>query len=1694
MKTSQIITQPISITASKKFFAILFVMLSLARVQAQGPVQPEAMQFEPVDVTDVVNLATGDFVYTIPLMSVPGPEGDYPIVLSYHSGIGPNQPATWVGLGWTLNPGAINRTISGYPDDYKNDLVVTHFETESKTERTVSLGFGYGPVGINMNYNIDQGKLGVNSMVSLSTSMLNINLGGFDAGLGLQTSESSGLSWFSSIGASSNGVGKIGANDYVGSISVSAGSQGISMGGGISKRNSTNTNSTGLVSVGASITSSGLNANFSVLGTGFSSVTQSHSGGNVNGFSFRIPIPTGTGMNLSLGYSEWTWSLNETYEELSSGMLYPGTGDKQERDQHDDYLYPSYDMYTASAQGISGVFRSFHKYAFVLRDDFDNDKKGFIDTNWNGNLGVNDISNTSFRFLSDPGYNAVNQSSVGFGNSYSPFDENRVSGRLIEPIIGSDDKLQGFIIEDVDGIIYEFKEAVYNLVQYNESKVDDSGSILQNYSYLNTPYATQWLLSAIKGPDYIDRGSINEVDDQDWGYWVKFEYEKNNKPIVWRAPFNDWGPTTNDKVESFSLGLKEIKYLSSIETSTHKAVFHKSEILRLDLTNSSLDPSADLNHKEKIFEQSTLLNGVNVAGDYVWVGQEALAQDIIANVEYTVELLKYDVDSQPCWTGQFYTDYISKVWDPDILDFRYFAKQIYNVSYSQISLGNYDELSNSTSISFLNAADYDLNRSQACIVEEYWDVGLKFFQYITSGEKYSKQLDHVDLFNKADGTKSLRKISFGYDYSLRPGSAGSIEPENGGSLTLKVINFEGLNNTFTNPPYRFVYANSDTPGHGLNPNYHSYDWDRWGSYRDPNYNESGIATDRGKRKKDTPQNKERADRAIAWNLTGIETPIGSKVLVEYESDDYTFVNDTYEIAYIQERYPIVKYPISSLQNNEVEVDLSTPDLSQILKDDMVIFIFEEERIEGCQSGSGGDPNPPTEYRYQVFPTNTKEPFEVISYQLSPRILVLDRPIEAFKPDDTTSDPYCDYFYSYSFAIVPNEVFGGGTRVKTLITKDGEIEHITRYTYKDGGFSSGVTPSLPTHYSTPNYLVPDVPYKYESAYMHYNHSYDRPSPGILYSKVQVFNSNNSGSKLNGYTEYEFYTARTHPYEEYPVNFTVEDYSGIYGKPKSVTYYEETADGSQFRKVKKDSYEYVFSNNLHDIASVYDDVSFSNVGTLSNPLGVLQSKHIMQWDPTDDDTDNHWERKFDRVWMNVFGINTSVEKYFYADEMTLDFSSKLTTKVRTTGFDMHTGQPLVTVSQSSKDSELLVSKVTPAWWKYPEMGLKNMLTQGFENTVYRASSANISDIDDPDLRNYNFSNNNSQVVSSEVTTWSNHWYNGSYPDIWRKNDTYSFINEEPYSVFPTSYVADTTHSYHLPSLGIPWRMTSNIVRYDYFGHVTESVNQDGTYQTVLYDESNNSLVRAVISNARKNEIKYIDYEEATYAQTGARTGQHFGENRDGIIATAPSILPVFGGGYKAGIWYRSEDNSVINGLSIPATGINEWKFILIKLSPGEQITSSSPVDFDDITIIPEYASISYFAYDPLTWKVTAMTGPDHRTTFFEYDEAGRLILTRNFEGNIISKNDYGYGNEIEIIKSIETLLIGAQVTFTAQSINTNLNIVKYDWSFGDGTGFESASQNTATHTYLDVDEYDLVLTTIDEDGNTRRIIKKIKVEAL
>lgn len=81
---------------------------------------------DPEQLKQLVSLSDGNMHLGIPLAEVDvGNKMTYTIILGYNAGIKQNQQATSVGLGWTINPGAIIRTVRGYADDRKGQIIGT---------------------------------------------------------------------------------------------------------------------------------------------------------------------------------------------------------------------------------------------------------------------------------------------------------------------------------------------------------------------------------------------------------------------------------------------------------------------------------------------------------------------------------------------------------------------------------------------------------------------------------------------------------------------------------------------------------------------------------------------------------------------------------------------------------------------------------------------------------------------------------------------------------------------------------------------------------------------------------------------------------------------------------------------------------------------------------------------------------------------------------------------------------------------------------------------------------------------------------------------------------------------------------------------------------------------------------------------------------------------------------------------------------------------------------------------------------------------------------------------------------------------------------------------------------------------------------------------------------------------------------
>jgi len=148
-----------------------------------GPSQPEFTSFEPIATTDMVNEYTGDFTYNLPVINIPGGAGGgYALSLSYHSGTTMEEEASWVGYGWTLNPGSINRSKIGYPDDWNGQSV--NFWNKNIPSNTITVG---GNIEGEL-YSID-----VAPGLDLNASLRYNNYKGFGYGLGAGISLGQGI-------------------------------------------------------------------------------------------------------------------------------------------------------------------------------------------------------------------------------------------------------------------------------------------------------------------------------------------------------------------------------------------------------------------------------------------------------------------------------------------------------------------------------------------------------------------------------------------------------------------------------------------------------------------------------------------------------------------------------------------------------------------------------------------------------------------------------------------------------------------------------------------------------------------------------------------------------------------------------------------------------------------------------------------------------------------------------------------------------------------------------------------------------------------------------------------------------------------------------------------------------------------------------------------------------------------------------------------------------------------------------------------------------------------------------------------------------------------------------------------------------------------------------------------------------------
>ncbi len=170
---------------------------------------------------------------------------------------------------------------------------------------------------------------------------------------------------------------------------------------------------------------------------------------------------------------------------------------------------------------------------------------------------------------------------------------------------------------------------------------------------------------------------------------------------------------------------------------------------------------------------------------------------------------------------------------------------------------------------------------------------------VDNNDSSLKRLKQIDLYSKADlkknglaGARPVKTVHFGYSYTLCTKTPDNCVADSG-KLTLDSIwfTFNGQNRNNKNK-YVFSYVNADSTKTADNPIYEMNGSDRWGKYTPRRQNPATIKNSDYPFSLQDKTLKDSIDRnAGAWSLKRILLPSGGQIEVQYESDDYAYVQN-----------------------------------------------------------------------------------------------------------------------------------------------------------------------------------------------------------------------------------------------------------------------------------------------------------------------------------------------------------------------------------------------------------------------------------------------------------------------------------------------------------------------------------------------------------------------------------------------------------------------------------------------------------------------------------------------------------------------------------------------------------------------------------------------------------------------------------
>lgn len=908
-----------------------------------GPTQPEMQSFQSVNGNNMVDLFTGDFSYNIPLLDV----GGYPVNIHYSSGITMDQEASWVGLGWNINPGTITRNMRGLPDDFNGTDKVTK-TLNLKPNRTIGVtgSLSLEVLGWPRANKKDSNSLGL----SFSLGVLHNNYKGWGTETGLNATLNSGVgskgsltSGLSFTNSSQNGLDisptfsySMNMNDEKtkGTVSLSTnynartGINGLQMTGQLVQQKTTERNQANLIPGGgiASYISFAKPAFTPGISIPFTSAQYSYKvqvgseawtlfpNGSVRGY-YSIQGIAAADHTRSIGGYGYLY-FQEAKNRPDALLDFNREKEVEFTDSVPVIAQPSYtyDLYSISGEGTGGMFRPYRSDIGFIYDPVMSSKNASSNLATDFGLGAvfhvgvdytGNFSNTKSQSWQEQNILKdvirFNQPDSIYEAVYfkNPGEKTAVDKNYYERIGG--DRLMRVDLAPKKDSKAPIVTATRNLTQFENARPVSSLNFDRNMFRQKRDKRTQHI-SYLTAQEAKEVGLDKEI----------YSYPVNSFPIT--------GCNTNYEKFGRIDNFKKSHHLSEITVLNQDGRRYVYGIPVYNYSSTEVSFAVDPTRTEN----STKIKQYN---DFT--GQTRYSG--IENSAITNKSGKDNYYNRETVDPYAHSFLLSGIVSPDYVDITGDGiseddnGEAIKFNYSRVYGGSAanayawrapfdsaafneglktDSRDQRASYSYGKREVWYLNSVESksmmatFVLETSEDRKDAFSIFTEDGGKDAGKklyrLKEINLYAKADyvkngaAAKPIKTVHFEYSYELCQNNPSSTNGE--GKLTLKKIWFTyNKNNKGQRNPYTFTY-------HANNPKYLKGAVDRWGNYKDSRSNPAQLSN------ADYPytlqtgttsgwDSTKAANDVAAWTLSKIKLPSGGELRVSYESDDYAYVQD-----------------------------------------------------------------------------------------------------------------------------------------------------------------------------------------------------------------------------------------------------------------------------------------------------------------------------------------------------------------------------------------------------------------------------------------------------------------------------------------------------------------------------------------------------------------------------------------------------------------------------------------------------------------------------------------------------------------------------------------------------------------------------------------------------------------------------------